>query len=305
MICKSCSYSFLFDPQKDHLSGAVKLHDKLFEKIIRHASADSTYAFTPNQFFSSARHFGRKSRGCCLFFVITMTAVLAMIAFTAEIPGHLIFLALIAVFLMVTLSRLGSKGPTRKAWDRFVKRWQKDGRPIPGLIDSPALQNPPPDWEEKDIYDYGVSALLLCDRPETVDLLVLNQFHAQTNTLILTASGYPSYLLEKADSLLAQSPDLPVYLLHDPATDPGTMKNHCPLAFEAALDLGLAPHTLSQLGVLRKRFHRRELPSLPLDVMPYRTLSASLTHCLAHGLVLDSVLGAAGGPDSDTDISFG
>lgn len=307
MTCNSCSYQFLFDPKKDRLSTNVNLHDALFEKIIRHANADGTYGVTANQLFSSARQFGKTSHGCCLVVVIVLIAFLVLIILGIDRPGPFLSVGLAAVFLLIGSSRLGPKGPKRKNWDRLVARWQKAGRDIPGLIASPALQNPPPDWEEKDIYDYGVSALLLCDRPETVDLLVLNQFHTQTNTLILTASGYPSYLLEKADDLLTRSPDLPVYLLHDPGSDPETMKKQSPLVIRETIDLGLAGHALSRIALLRKRFKARELPSLPLDVIPFRILSGALAYCLTHGVVLGAVLGTADGSGggSDTDVSFG
>lgn len=308
MRCQSCSYQFLFDPQKDHLSSTVKLHDKLFEKIVAHASARGTYAFTPNQLFSSARHFGRGSRTGCII-VLVFFAIFFIVGLWGEFLPFLFFgLIFLAILLLGSLvSLLRGRQPKRKSWDRFVARWLKADRAIPGLIDSPALQDPPPEWEEKDIYDYGVSALLLCDQPETVDLLVLNQFHTQTNTLILTASGYPSYLLEKADDLLTRSPDLPVYLLHDPGSDPETMKKQCPLVIRETIDLGLAPHALSRIALLRKRFKARELPSLPLDVIPLRILSGALTYCLTHGVVLGAVLGTADGSGggSDTDVSFG
>lgn len=307
MICKSCSYRFLFDPQKDRLSSGVKLHDKLFGKIINHASNNGTYAFTPNQFFSSARHFGRQPLLGCVLLLVIFSVISCIVTFTGA-KSALFFLIPFIVILCIAglLAILRGSGPKRKTWDRFVERWKRSKREIPGLIETPALSNPPPEWPEGDIYDYGVSGILLCDRPEIVDFLVLNQFHTQTNTLVLTADGYPSYLLEKADSLMEESPDLPVYLFHDPTTSAQAMMDHCPLSLGEIIDLGLTPETMARLGVLKKRFGRRKLGELPLDAIPFQTLNGALTHCLANGIILGSVLGVAHfSSGSETETSFG
>lgn len=305
MVCKSCSYKFFFDPQKDKLTPSVSLHDNRFKAIINHASANDTYYFTPNQLFSSARHISRESKiGCIIISVVILAA--GAVGIAAGITVLLLFAILIGfvVFVAGIISFFRGSRPKRKTWDRFVKYWEDEVQPIPRLIQSPALSDPPPDWKEDDIYDYGVSGIILCDRKETVDWLVLNQLNTQTNTLILTTKGYPDYLQKIAKDLLENQPDLNVYLLHGPETAAESLINHCFLPISNVTDLGVDQATLSGLTVLRKRFEKKELKSLPLDTIPYRTLSAALTYCLANGVLLGSVLGA-NAMDSDTDTSFG
>ncbi|MEN8870074.1 MAG: hypothetical protein ABF380_04465 [Akkermansiaceae bacterium] len=305
MTCKSCSYKFFFDPKKDKLTSSITLHDKRFEAIINHASANGTYHFTPDQFFSSARHIGRESKiGCIIASVLVLSAGVIGIAY--EVIILLLFTIFIGfmVFIGGTISLLGGRQPKRKTWDRFVKQWEDKMDGIPQLIKSPALGNPPPDWKEEDIYDYGVSGIILCDREETVDWLVLNQFHTQTNSLILTADGYPSYLHGVAQTLLKNKPDLNVYLLHGPGTSASFLAGQNSLPTSNMTDLGLDIATISGLSVLQKRFGSKDLKSLPLDAIPYRTLSAALSHCIANGVLLGSILGA-NAMDSDTDTSFG
>ena len=305
MVCKSCSYKFFFDPQKDKLTSSTSLHDSRFKAIINHASANGTYHFTPDQLFSSARHFGRESKVGCIIVAVVLLAA-AVIGFAADIIVLLLFSLLIGFVISVTgiIHFFRGPQPKRKSWDRFVKYWEDEVEPIPQLIKSPALGNPPPDWKESDIYDYGVSGIILCDREETVDWLVLNQFHSQTNTLILTAAGYPEYLRGVAENILENKPDLPVHLLHDPGTSAKSLITQNTLPVPDFTDLGLDEATMAGLTVLRKRFGKKQLGSLPLDVIPYRTFSAALTHCLANGVLLGSILGA-NAMDSDTDISFG
>jgi hypothetical protein len=305
MVCKSCSYEFVFDPKVDTINPSTPLHDHLFKKIINHASANETYHFTENQFYSSARHFGQASLlGCAIVFFAAIALFLAGVIFQITPAALLGGFFLFVISIGTTVNFLRGKGPKRKHWDRLVRKWLKYEHQIRGLITSPALTRPPPQWQEKDIYDYGVSGIILCDRPETVDWLVYNQFHTQTNTLILTAEGYPTYLINLAESLLADTPDLPVWLLHDPGTAPESMKRKCTLPITQFIDLGLDSETLSRLTILKKRFSSRDRATLALDAIPYRTLSAALTHCIATGVLLGSILGA-NATDSDTDTSFG
>jgi hypothetical protein len=195
MTCKSCGYHFQFDPKQDSLSLTKKLNDHLFERIVRYASAEGTYQFTRNQLFSSARGFTKRH---FLPYILALPPVLLFSFFMLNegfLPGVL-FCGFIGLILVIALI-YGVSGKSRikfEQWDTFVDRWIAAGRDIPGLIDSPALENPPLKWQEKDIYDYGVSGILLCNRKEIVDWLVLNHFHSQNNKLIMTPSGYPDYL---------------------------------------------------------------------------------------------------------------
>ena len=305
MVCKSCSYQFFFDPKKDKLSSSISLHDSRFEAIINHASANGTYHFTQQQFFSSARHFGRESKTGCIIVLVGVVAA-AVIGIAADIVPLFLFAIVVSVLLGVAgiVNFFSGRQPKRKNWDRFVKYWEDEVDSIPRLIKSPELSNPPPDWNEKDIYDYGVSGLILCNREEIVDWLVLNQLHTQTNTLIMTAGGYPDYLQNITAKLLEQNPNLEVFLLHDSGVSPESLIAGSTLPITNFTDLGASNETFSDLKSLRKRFSKKELVKLPLDAVPYRTFSAALTHCIANGVLLDSVLGT-GAMDSDTDISFG
>lgn len=306
MTCKSCSYRFLFDPKEDHFSMAKKMHDDLFGKIIKHASASGSYHFTENQLFSSARHFVKAG---WLSYLITFVLLLAITVamFFWQFLGGIIFGGIITLVSLVSLLlRIsGRYGISRSKWDTFVKKWLSSGRKIPGLIRSPALQRPPQEWAEKDIYDYGVSGIILCNRREILDWLVLNNFHAQNNKLILTPSGYPEYLATLAHCLLAASPELPVWLLHDPGTSREEMLRDCVFPVSNVVDLGVDAKYITNLDVIRSRFPGKEPDTIPLDYIPYKTVSAAVCHCLVSGAVLESVLATGGEGGSDTDVSFG
>ncbi len=306
MTCKSCSYQFLFDPKSDRFFGARKMHDDLFAKIIKHASASGSYHFTENQFFSSARHFVKNGLlGLLIVFILVLSVTVFMIS--KQFLGGILFGSFISLILSGTLiyrfCNIG--GISRKKWDTYVNKWLSSGRKIPGLIRSPALQNPPQEWAERDIYDYGVSGIILCNRLEIVDWLVLNNFHAQNNKLILTPSGYPAYLAPLAHNLLAATPELPVWLLHDPGTSREQMLRDCVFPVSNVVDLGADVKYIKNLKEIRSRFPRQKADTIPLDYIPYKTAASAVCLCIATGVVLESVLANGSEGGSDTDVSFG
>lgn len=305
MTCKSCSYQFHFDPKADSFSLTQKLHDDLFGKIIANASASGSYHFTRNQLFSSARHFVKRG-GIGIAIVLTIVLVLTYFTFSTGFgPGMFIGGFISLILLIALIGRVsGNYGISRSKWDAFVKRWLSSGREIPGLIQSPALESPPPQWAENDIHDYGVSGIILCNRPELVDWLVLNHFHSQNNKLILTPSGYPTYLAPIAQKLLAETPDLPVFLLHDPNTTRDAMLRNCVFPVRNVTDLGADAASMANLPVIQSRFPKYAPADIPLDCIPYKTFSAAVGHCLITGTVLADT-SATWSLESDTDVSFG
>ena len=82
-----------------------------------------------------------------------------------------------------------------------------------------------------DIGDYSFDRAVICDRPETVDLLLANNFHFENNCAVLAVDGYPrARVRDRARDAAASNPRLEVFALHD-ATRRG-----CELAHRLATD---------------------------------------------------------------------
>ena len=126
MVCKSCSYKFFFDPRKDKLTPSVSLHDNRFTAIINHASANDTYYFTPNQLFSSARHFARESKiGCIIISVVILAA--GAVGITAEI-----------IVLLLAAIGYGLTGGARNLLETYISElWA-----IPVFFGLPPISGP-------------------------------------------------------------------------------------------------------------------------------------------------------------------
>jgi len=169
---------------------------------------------------------------------------------------------------------------------KYIDQWIQR-RPLAYLLTVPRLHEPPPQWHENDIYDYGVERILVVQRDELVDLLVMNQIHVQQKTLIFAESGYPVYISGRVAGLLTERLDLPIFVLHDAdRLGCGTLqrlKDAYWLPNQGGdsekyrwIECGLFPEDfqkiqqLSQVRYWKKRFE------LPVDTLLMTTLSQAL-----------------------------
>jgi len=106
MTCKSCRYTFLFDPKQDSFSLTQKLHDDLFGKIITNASASGSYHFTRNQLFSSARHFVKRGVIALVFVFVVLLVLTTVMLVIGSLPGVFIGGFITFVIFMGLISRL-------------------------------------------------------------------------------------------------------------------------------------------------------------------------------------------------------
>jgi hypothetical protein len=209
-------------------------------------------------------------------------AVMALIVAVAKMIGGI-----------VTSLRKISPGQ----FDALLNRWHSNGKRIDKLIDQPTLHEPPPDWSEPDIYDYGVERLLIVERDLLVDLFVKNGVHAEQRMLVISESGYPDYLLPVATRLLQEQPDLPVFLLHDATTHGAAMEDRVtsngllPLDGHPLTDLGMFPTDFQKLKRVKRFDPNNEHRTLPVDAMllPFMTvgLGVAMTENIAMSAMLD------------------
>jgi hypothetical protein len=96
-------------------------------------------------------------------------------------------------------------------------RTQHCGSP-PGLLTVSRPTPLPTDGREPDLLDYGVSRLLVCQKPEVANMLLTNDFHIELACSVLTvmeATPLPEPLL----AMLLRTIDSHVYYLHDASVE--------------------------------------------------------------------------------------
>jgi len=158
---------------------------------------------------------------------------------------------IVAGMLWIIAASTAPKHWTRFAPHEFESLWDRwvavHGEP-PGLIvrkELPAANAPralPSDIEE-----YSFDRAVITDRPETVDLLLANNFHFENNCAVLCIDSYPPQVFDTVRKMLKKNPKLVVYALHD-ATMEGCLLAHrlasSPAWFQGSariIDVGLSP----------------------------------------------------------------
>lgn len=292
----SCSYRFVLDPKRDGMT------DGRFQAICRQASGNDTFFFSRNQLVSAyCRRELRGKWGRAIAPAVFGTIVVGVsFGFSEIFPrGWWVYAALVGLVIAVVLPVAVLKGrPDRRRFERCIEKWLGQGREIPRLILEPALHEPPPEWSEPDIYDYGVESLLIVQRDVLVDLFIRNEFHASQRCLVIAESGYPSYLIPKVAEILAQRPDLPVFLLHDATAEGVAMKarlidgGKLPLAGKAVCDLGIFPADVQRLTRLKPMLPRQDNDAVPVDLIPYAMLISGLSQAIDARMTLAEVIDA-------------
>ncbi|MCW5212922.1 hypothetical protein VU04_08420 [Desulfobulbus sp. TB] len=217
--------------------------------------------------------------------------------------GHLFFLVLLSGTVLIhAIVHWNRTPPNREEFRRMVEKWSNaKGTPDKMLV-KPSLHQPPPQFPEGDLYDYGVERVIIVEHRLLVDLLVKNGFHTDQRALIFSVDDYPSYIAERAKILLKASSNLPIYLLHD-ATEKGrAMKQKINYPEHKVIDLGIFPEQIKNLSALKPL----RLNQAPLDILPYAALSAIGAAAIAAGVPFDEVLASwqqAGNSVGDSSVS--
>ena len=286
MTCGGCEYRFVLRPDVDGLS------DGLLLAGVRKASSSDTQYFTLHQLYAAIYNLKRPGpRGMIVSGVILLAGVAAALITGEAFFGVVAFTGLVALLIVYLRRRRQQvqsfadfQSTLHRARGAMVGKFDK-------LLDKPTLRQPPPDWPEMDIYDYGVQRVLFVEREILVDLFVKNGWHAENNALVISVDGYPSYLKARVQDLLAENPEMPVYLMHDATSDVGVLSERIRADFRLGdrevQDLGLKPEDAERFQGLRRASGQEHVP---LDLVPYGALAAATGAAVLTGVLLADAL---------------
>ena len=292
MRCK-CGYRFALDPKRYGLA------DGRFLAIIQKASSGGTAYFTENQLYTAyAQKMTESKVGCLLVGGIVLLVVAAVIFFDQDNSSLMPFVVgavgVLALGIWVLTRRRGP--PNRKKFLDTIQAYEKEKGPLEQLVLRPSLHEPPPDWPEPDIYDYGVERILIVQHDVLVDVLVRNGVHTSQRALLLSGSGYPDYIREHARTALRENPELPVFFLHDATPEGAAWFNTCsasdflPWESHPKIDLGLHPQDVENLKRLRPLRPEKQRFALPVDAVPFGILALGLGSAFEQQLPLGALI---------------
>ncbi len=304
LTCGSCKYKFAFNPkEKPYLS------DGKFNAILRKASADGSQYFTLNQlYFAYCRFMAKKTKSLlgCSTVAMVISIILAGIYLATDAGvafGFGVFSGFVA--LVTFLAWLSSRKPHLKTAEDFKKgalqRWEKLRGPLEKLVREPRLHQPPDNGQFSDLYDYGVSRLLIVQHDILVDLFVLNRWHVAQQALVIAESGYPTYLRDLAKEALARQPDLPIFLLHDASPEGLGMMGRVqrdprlPVKGHPIVDMGLFEADAQKIKKLGPAGAQGRTP---VDAMPFGMMAAGASAAVLGGFAFSEILAQQSGASS-------
>ncbi|MGC4079539.1 MAG: hypothetical protein QM702_21360 [Rubrivivax sp.] len=210
--CPSCKKRFAFEPK----TGST-FTDMQFKNAIDAVSSMGTVRFLPEHVrYELARRKRSPKSSIGTITCLVLAGIAALIAIFVPIP----FVIFVVILLVIARAVWPGK---YLPFDSFSADWTKwcqvHGTPK-GLILKKAEKAPAEPYRgAEDIQHYSFDRAVICDRPETVDLLLANNFHFENNCAVLSIDGYPGRAFDRVKGMLQNNPKLTVYVLHDATWD--------------------------------------------------------------------------------------
>ncbi|MGE0870547.1 MAG: hypothetical protein AB7P03_18425 [Kofleriaceae bacterium] len=219
--CGTCRKPFAFEPKRGD-----PFTDVAFNNAIEAVSSAGTVRFLPaHVFYELARR--ARDRGAARGFCWALGGIAAVAAAfaTPYLLAATAALGLLGVAIPPNPTIRLEQNVFHRLWDRWV---EVHGVPK-GLIVRKS-QDGPYRGTHSDIPNYSFDRAVICDRADTVDVLLANNFHFENNCAVLSVDGYPPHAFPIVREMLRKNPRLTVYVLHD--ADP----RGCTLAHRMAND---------------------------------------------------------------------
>lgn len=233
--CKKCGKAFAFEPKT---MGTFAMTDPAFKAAIEAVSAQGTLSYTPRQlYYQVLRPKIRSSKGAgggpgrVLPALVGVGLFLFLGPIRGLAPWPLALIVALAAFVALSvLGRLLGRGRGKPravnpkallSYEDFQRQllgpWTRAHGTPPRMLaaTTAARQGLHREAQAADLRHYSFERLLVCDRDETVDLLLANNFHFETNTPVVSVNGYPQNAFADVLAMVRRNPDLVVFALHD------------------------------------------------------------------------------------------
>lgn len=205
-----------------------EVNERQMRSFIRKATRSGAGFATPDQIYAAYVHYksgtlGNHEKGFFGASVVVCYAIAILIDVFWPWKVVLLYLGVASICLILLKLVLVpyAKRPisiiSRKEFFGMLRSYCAM-RPQDRVITEPSLRDPPPEWEENDIYDYGAKGILIVDQDLLVDFFVCNGFHRDKAIVVVSESGYPAYIAQRCRDMLKKYPSIPVGWLHSPAT---------------------------------------------------------------------------------------
>lgn len=256
MICSQCGYLFALNPKEK-----LKISDFGFKRAVEALSGPEGNYFTYNQLYAQiyrlAEKTARKSRRSVVIAICVLGAILTLVLGT--VLGDLTPLGswaylLVGIVALIVVVRYARRRP--RIADRDVKdtiRAYQAVHPLERLADGEQFKRMDEGAFDREFLNYAPERILIVERNDMADMLLLNRFHIENKALVVSAHRYPPQAFRACREFLSRYPDLPVAVMHDASTEGLHLKErlladkHWNLQGKEIQDLGLFANNVDTL----------------------------------------------------------
>ena len=219
--CPKCRARFAFEPKSGD-----PFTDPAFAAAIDRVSAHDAVRFThANLYYELAR--GRRNNtskvAAVTIGVVTFLAGTVVTLRVGTIVPLVVALPLALTCIVLGLRAKPNPTPalTQPTFSSLLDKWSSAHGTPSKLVQraAPAKAGGRKAPLAKELATYSFDRAVICDRPETVDLLLANNFHFENNCAILSVTGYPEAVFGPVLEMLRRNPKIEVYALHDASAE--------------------------------------------------------------------------------------
>lgn len=274
-ICGQCGYLFVLDVRKGTLISDKEWFDLTSQATrngTRFISSDRLYAF----FCEGWRNDHPPAKPLSVLLLLA-----AAVLFWLD-QQVLVLFAILGALTSWFVPR--HKTPSQAWFQEICQRMTRAGRHSPMVIDTRSCLDLPTLHDSSQSHD-SIKQILILQRQIQVDLFLLNGFHLDGQTLILSAGGYPQLHLDLAERFLNECPELPVFLIHDASLKGSRMmtflqqSDFLPLGGHPIYDLGLSEEQAFDMKVF-KNLGRRNDEVRPFDMIDQDMLFLAISEAM-------------------------
>lgn len=308
MICSSCRYQFALNPKEKY-----NISDAAFKSTLDRLSVGGQFFYTYNQLYAQIYRAVKKKHslgfeGCsCLGVFLTIVGSIILIFVRGFELGWQYSILLFIVFMI--LAFIMGRLPFKLEADipaRIIETYNKI-HPFENLADGTKFKYLEDRSLDTEFLQYAPERILIVEHDDMVDMLLLNRFHFDNKTLVLSAQKYPGAAFKACQGFLANHTDIPVFLIHD--------CSHAGLRMQSKLltdkswnlegknitDIGLHPKDVSNLKSpiwIPDKKNEKILShgdgaenidqgfKMPLDIAPPSAITASLGLAMVSGMAI-------------------
>jgi hypothetical protein len=330
MVCDSCRYQFALDPKEEPY-----LSDMAFKKVLDRVSTYGKNHFTYNQIYAQLYRLLRKKKTKARIFTVFGAGAITLFI-SLPLGGDMwwvtrlilcaVVMGIVGLFFWKWKPRI-KEGSIRKVIQKYDSR-----HGIDNMVKGASFTNMEPREFDREILKYAPERMLIVERDDMADMLLLNDFAMDNKTLVVSANRYPKRAFKVFKHFAQKNPDIPISLIHDVSRVGVKLKEKLKndpewgLANREIKDLGLFPENLKQLKEpiwrpepSRGAFKERAVPGgddpiknmnkgfrAPVDVAPPHSFMSTAAMAMIVGAALlspelmaqqaqDSTSGSSGG----------